>query len=279
VDRAEAEAMSSCLRRRRISLRRRRRLMRGAAYALFAAVVVMLVTAADRRTVADAFFRTDIAASMFPEAVTVALRNTVIYVSLAFSFGLVVGMVLALMRRSSVAAYRWTATVYIEVFRGLPVLLVLFLIGYGIPLAFPERQIVGGSYGAVTVGLGLTAAAYMAETIRAGIQSVPKGQYEAARSLGMSHWWAMTSIVLPQALRLVVPPLTNEVISLTKDTSIVYILGVTASTVELTKYAGDALNSRVNPTPLVVAGLLYLGITMPLSQVVRLLERRVAKGN
>jgi polar amino acid transport system permease protein len=117
----------------------------------------------------------------------------------------------------------------------------------------------------------------MAETIRAGIQAVPKGQLEAARTLGMSHGRAMVSIVLPQAFRIVIPPLTNEIILLTKDTSLAYVLGVTASTIELTKYAGDALNTRVNPTPLVVAGLLYLAITLPLSQIVRWLERRAAR--
>jgi polar amino acid transport system permease protein len=132
-------------------------------------------------------------------------------------------------------------------------------------------------YGSVTIGLGLTAAAYMAETLRAGIQAVPKGQREAARSLGMSHTRAMVSIVLPQAFRIVIPPLTNEIILLTKDTSLAYVLGVTATTIELTKFSGDALNTKVNPTPLVVAGLLYLAITLPMSQVVRWLERRAAK--
>jgi polar amino acid transport system permease protein len=114
----------------------------------------------------------------------------------------------------------------------------------------------------------------MAETIRAGIQAVPKGQAEAARSLGMSHGRAMRSIVIPQAFRIIVPPLTNEVILLTKDSSLVAILGVTAGTKELTKFGRDALNQLVNPTPLVIAGLCYLLITVPLSLVVRRLEAR-----
>jgi polar amino acid transport system permease protein len=240
------------------------------------AVLAVAVTA-DWGRVADAFLRLDVARGMFPTAVTVALRNTIVYTLLAFTFGLVVGLVLALMRRSTILPYRWFAIGYIELFRGLPALLVLFAVGYGIPLAFPDREIPGGVYGSVTVGLGLTAAAYMAETIRAGIQAVPRGQYEAARSLGMPHWRAMLSIVLPQAFRIVIPPLTNEVILLTKDTSLAYVLGVTATTIELTKFAGDTLNSRVNPTPLVVAGLLYLSITLPLSQVVRWLEARAAR--
>jgi polar amino acid transport system permease protein len=264
--------------RRRLSRRQRRRLGRGLQYLLCAAVVVAVALAADWKRLAGAFFRVDIAMSMFPDVVVVALRNTVIYTLLAFVFGLALGLMLALMRLSSIAPYRWAATAYVELFRGLPALLVLFVVGYGIPLAFPNREIPGGVYGSVALGLGLTAAAYMAETIRAGIQAVPQGQMEAARTLGMSHQRAMASIILPQALRIVVPPLTNEIILLTKDTSLAYVLGVTAGTIELTKFSGDVLNQRVNPTPLVVAGLLYLVITVPLSQLVRRLETHAKKG-
>ncbi|MEU8664670.1 amino acid ABC transporter permease [Actinoplanes philippinensis] len=260
-----------------MSPRRRRQIFRVAGYVLFAAVLVAVAAAADWGRLSEAFFRLDVAGSMFPDAITVALRNTIVYTLLAFVFGLTLGLVLALMRLSSILPYRWFATAYIELFRGLPALLVLFMVGYGVPLAFPDREIPGGVYGSVTVGLGLTAAAYMAETIRAGIQAVPKGQLEAARTLGMSHPRAMVSIILPQAFRIVIPPLTNEIILLTKDTSLVYVLGVTSTTIELTKFAGDSLNTRVNPTPLVVAGLLYLVITLPLSQLVRGLERRARK--
>jgi len=261
----------------KLTPRRRRRIFRVAGYVLFGLVIVVVAAAADWGRLSDAFFRRDIAGSMFPQAITVALRNTILYTVLAFVFGLAAGLVLALMRLSTILPYRWFATTYIELFRGLPALLVLFMVGYGVPLAFPEREIPGGVYGSVTVGLGLTAAAYMAETIRAGIQAVPKGQFEAARTLGMSHTRAMISIVLPQAFRIVIPPLTNEIILLTKDTSLVYVLGVTPTTIELTKFAGDTLNTRVNPTPLVVAGLLYLVITLPLSQLVRGLERRAGR--
>ncbi|MBG0561342.1 amino acid ABC transporter permease [Actinoplanes aureus] len=261
----------------KLTPRRRRRIIRVAGYVVFGLAILAVVAAADWGSLSEAFFRRDIAQGMFPEAITVALRNTIVYTLLAFAFGLTVGLVLALMRLSSILPYRWFATAYIELFRGLPSLLVLFMVGYGVPLAFPDREIPGGVYGSVTIGLGLTAAAYMAETLRAGIQAVPKGQLEAARTLGMSHTRAMVSIVLPQAFRIVIPPLTNEIILLTKDTSLVYVLGVTSSTIELTKFAGDTLNTRVNPTPLVVAGLLYLVITLPLSQVVRALERRAGR--
>ncbi|MEU7591010.1 amino acid ABC transporter permease [Micromonospora sp. NPDC049101] len=257
--------------------RQRERLFLGLQYLVFIAVIAVVLFAADWDRLADAFFRVDIIKSMFPTIITVALRNTVLYTLGAFAFGLVFGTILALMRLSRVAPYRWLATAYIELFRGLPALLVLFLVGYGIPIAFPEREIPGGVFGSIAIGLGLTAAAYMAETIRAGIQAVPKGQMEAARTLGMSHFTAMRTIVIPQAFRIVIPPLTNELILLTKDSSLAYVLGVTAQTIEVTKFGRDMLNDRVNATPLLVAGLAYLIITLPLSQVVRRLELRYAK--
>jgi polar amino acid transport system permease protein len=110
----------------------------------------------------------------------------------------------------------------------------------------------------VTVGLGLTAAAYMAETIRAGIQAVPKGQMEAARSLGMSTGRTMFSIIIPQAFRIVIPPLTNELILLVKDSSLVYVLGVSVAQYELTKFGSSFLVSKASPTPLIVVALAYL---------------------
>ncbi|MEI2648747.1 MAG: amino acid ABC transporter permease, partial [Dermatophilaceae bacterium] len=166
---------------------------------------------------------------------------------------------------------------YIELFRGLPSLVVLFMVAYGIPNAFPGFKFPGDFFGMVTVGLGLTAAAYMAETIRAGIQAVPKGQMEAARSLGMSPGRTMFSIIIPQAFRIVIPPLTNELILLVKDSSLVYVLGVSVAQYELTKFGSSFLVSKASPTPLIVVALAYLAITLPLSSLVRALEKRFAK--
>jgi polar amino acid transport system permease protein len=106
---------------------------------------------------------------------------------------------------------------------------------------------------------------------------VPKGQMEAARSLGMSHPRAMASIVIPQAFRIILPPLTNELILLTKDSSLVYLLGVTLPTRELAKFGRDSLNQYVSMTPILVAGLAYLIITVPLGYLVRRLEAQQAK--
>ncbi len=246
-------------------------------YAVFVGVLLAIAFTADWHAVQQGFFRPDIAAGMFPTIIFPALVNTLLFTLGAFCFGLLTGTVLALMRLSGIRVYRWVATGYIELFRGLPVLVVLFLVGYGIPIAFPDREIPGGVYGRMALGLGLTAAAYMAETIRAGIQAVPRGQLEAARTLGMSHGRAMISVVIPQAFRIIIPPLTNEIILLTKDSSLAYVLGVTATNVEITKFSSDVLNTRVNATPLVVAALAYLVITLPLSQLVRRMELRAAR--
>lgn len=260
-----------------LSRRQRARLGRGVQYAIGIAVVVLLAVKVDWATFSAAFLRSDILARMMPRVITVGLVNTLIYTALAFVFGLTFGLLLAMMKLSSIGPYRWFATGYIEFFRGVPALVVLFMVAYGIPNAFPGFTFPGGTYGMVMVGLGVTASAYMAETIRAGIQAVPKGQVEAARTLGMSHSRTMATIVLPQAFRIIIPPLTNEIILLVKDSSLVYVVGVTADQYELTKFSQDFLNRTVNPTPLIVGACCYLAITLPLSMLVRQLERRYAK--
>lgn len=263
--------------RKRLTRTQRTKLFRWIQYGIGILIIVVIALVADWSTFAKAFLDWDVVVRMFPRAVTVGLLNTLLYTICAFIFGLVVGVIIALMRLSSVGPYRWVATAYVELFRGLPALLVLFMVAYGIPNAFPGFSFPGGFIGMVTVGLGLTAAAYMSETIRAGIQAVPRGQVEAARTLGMSSGRTMLTIVLPQAFRIVIPPLTNEIILLTKDSSLVYVLGVTTAQYELTKFSQDFLTKLATPTPLVVGGLLYLCITLPLSQVVRRLEIRHAK--
>jgi polar amino acid transport system permease protein len=258
-----------------MSRRRRAQLFRGAQYALLVVAILVFAALADWGEIIDSFFDTEVARELFPEVITVALKNTVIFTLCAFAFGFVLGLVVALMRLSPVAAYRWLATVYVEFFRGVPALLVLLAFGYGLPIAL-NTEVPGGTIATITVALGLVAAAYMAETFRAGIQAVPKGQTEAARSLGMSHTRAMVSIVIPQAFRIILPPLTNELILLTKDSSLVYLLGVTLPTRELAKFGRDALNQYVSMTPILVAGLAYLIITVPLGVLVRRLEARQA---
>lgn len=261
----------------RFTRTQRARIGRGIQYAIGLAVVAALAITLDWAQFGAAFARMDIVARMLPRVITVGVLNTLLYTVLAFAFAFVVGLLLAMMKLSSIGPYRWFATAYIEFFRGVPALVVLFMVAYGIPNAFPGFSFPGGQLGMVMVGLGVTAAAYMAETFRAGIQAVPKGQVEAARTLGMSHSRTMGTIVIPQAFRIVIPPLTNELILLVKDSSLVYVLGVSTSQYELTKFSQDFLNKTTNPTPLLVGAMFYLAITLPLSMLVRQLERRYAK--
>ncbi|MGW3463280.1 amino acid ABC transporter permease [Streptomyces olivaceoviridis] len=257
-----------------LTRRQKRGLSRGVQYAVFAAAVIAFAVTADWGRLQNQFAQADIARQMFPDVITLALKNTVLYTLSGFVVGLVLGMVIALMRLSSVGPYRWLASVYIEIFRGLPALLIFIFVGVAVPLAFPGTEIPGGTYGKVALALGLVSAAYMAETIRAGIQAVPKGQMEAARSLGFSPAKAMVSIIIPQAFRIILPPLTNELVLLFKDSSLVLFLGVTLEERELSKFGRDLASTTANSTPILVAGLCYLLVTIPLSFVVRRMESK-----
>ena len=257
--------------------RKRAQLSRGIQYAVLALVLLAAVVFADWGQLREQFLNSDISPELFPNIITIALKNTIIYTTGAFVFGLTLGLVLGLMRLSPVGPYRWLATIFIEFFRGVPALIGFVAFQYGIPIAFPGRVIPGGTFGTVTVALGLVGAAYMAETIRAGIQAVPKGQLEAARSLGMGQTRAMVSVVLPQAFRIFLPPLTNELFLLTKDSSLVYILGLGLADQELTSFGRAGLSQYVNLTPIFLAAMCYLIITVPLSIVVRRMERRAER--
>jgi polar amino acid transport system permease protein len=256
-----------------LSPRKRQQISRGIQYALLVVIVIVLAALADWKSIAQSFFNLHVAGEGLPELFTVALRNTVIYTVSGYVLGFALGLVLALMRLSSVAPYRWIATGYVEIFRGVPAL-VIFLMIISMPLAFPGFQIPGDVYGQAALGLGVVSAAYMAETFRAGLQAVPKGQMEAARSLGMPYMRSMVSIVIPQAIRIVIPPLTNELVLLFKDSSLVLFLGVTAGQVELAKFGNDQASTFANPTPILVSGLTYLLITIPLGYAARRLEAR-----
>jgi len=259
-----------------MSRRQRARVIRGAQYAILVLVVVVVALNTNWQRIRAAFFDLDVARGMFPEVITIALKNTVVYTALGFAFGLGLALVLALMRLSSVGPYRWLSRGYIEFFRGLPALLVFVAVGSGVPLAFPGTIL--NRYVALMLALGIVSAAYMAEVIRAGIQAVPRGQVEAARSLGMSPAKTMIWIVIPQAFRIVLPPLTNDLVLLTKDSSLALFLGSSINQQELTQFGRQALNQARSLTPVLVAGLCYLIITIPLSILSNRLERRYGRG-
>lgn len=259
-----------------LTRRQRRRVARDLSVGLPTLLLVVVVLSADWGRIKRAFFEPEIAADLFPDIVTIGVRNTLTITALAFAGGLLLGLAAALLRLSPLRPHRILGTIYVELFRGIPALVTLILVGFAMPIALGWR-VPGGDLATKAFALALVAGAYIAEVIRAGIEAVPKGQTEAARSLGMGPARTMVSIVLPQALRIVVPPLTNELVLLVKDSSLVYVLGTTASTIELTKFGRDAVSRTFNGTPLTVVALLYLAISLPLTRLSAVLERRGAR--
>lgn len=259
--------------------RTRQRLTRGAMYVALLTIIVLAALLADWQSLQQNFFQPEIARQLFPDVVTVAALNTLKFTVIGFIGGFTIGLVLALMRLSPVAPYRWIATIYIEVFRGIPALLTIFATTLVLPIALnvqiPAFAGMSTFASAGVVGLIIVAAAYFAEVFRAGIQAVPKGQTEAARSLGMSPTRTMISVVLPQAIRTVIPPLTNEFVLLIKDTALIFLaVGGIAADRELTAFARNNIQAFGNATPLIVTAIMYLVITIPLTQLVAWMERR-----
>ena len=257
----------------------RRRLTQAALYAVLLAAVVLVLLVADLGAIKANFFAGagwGSGGNWF-DLITIGARNTVVYTVIAFVGGLVLALVLALMKLSPVAPYRWLATAYIELFRGLPALLVIIFMAFGVPIAFNGWTPPGGIVGSGLLALILVSSAYMAETLRAGIQAVPKGQDEASRSLGMSGTATMVSVTLPQAIRIVIPPLTNEFVLLIKDTALLSVAGAQIGQREITTVARDFFSSGPTAgtaTSLVQAAILYLVITLPLTRLVAWLESR-----
>jgi polar amino acid transport system permease protein len=239
---------------------------------------------------ADNFFQTffdpDVLWKKFGELIREGIPNTIHFTLVSFIGALMIGLALALMRGSRRRWVRLPAAVYIDLFRGVPLLLVVIYIGFGLPIGW--RDITGGPlrWPGGDIGsrflpgctaLAIVAGAYLAETIRAGIEAVPRGQMEAARSLGMSQGSAMRKVVLPQAFRLNLAPLTNELCLLFKDTSLLTVLGVVAGGKEILKQSRDTL-ANDGPTVLTAAGLAYLAITIPLLRLAALLEAHGKRG-
>ena len=255
-----------------LSKRKKSMYVRYIMYIVSIAILIVVILFIDWGRLGNAMFRWNIVKEQFPNILTKAAKNTVVFTVLGFTGGMSFGLLFALMRLSTIRPYRWFAATYIEIFRGIPLLVTLLILGFGIPIAtgwhWPNPYLQGA------IPLSLVASAYMAETIRAGIEAVPKGQMEAARSLGMSYSRAMITIIIPQALRIIVPPLTNEFVLLIKDTSLISVLGVTAATKDLARFGRDGVNQTANATPLIVAGLVYLAMTIPLTQLVAWMERR-----
>jgi polar amino acid transport system permease protein len=202
------------------------------------------------------------------------------------------GLVLAVLRQlpgKPLAPVRWVTIAYIDAFRGIPVLLVILLISGGlgalaiegvIPREIGIPRFLGESdpfwYG--VMALTITYGAYMAEVYRAGIEAVPEGQMEAARSLGMSHGKAMRYVIVPQAVRKVIPPLLNDFIALMKDTALVSVIGL----VEVVQAGRDVQSEFFNASGLTLGAILFLIVTIPLARLVDWLiarqQRKTSRG-
>jgi polar amino acid transport system permease protein len=194
------------------------------------------------------------------------------------------GLVLAVLRQlpgRASAPVRWATIAYIDAFRGVPALLVLFLVS-GFLAAAQQDAVIPEAIGLPTwfgqptwfwygvIGLSLTYGAYMAEVYRAGIEAVPAGQMEAARSVGMSHGQAMRFVVVPQAVSKVIPPLLNDFIALMKDTSLVFAIGGK----EVVDAGFDVQSDLFNGSALTLGAIFYLVATIPLA---RLVDRLIAR--
>jgi polar amino acid transport system permease protein len=228
-------------------------------------------------TIIRTFFDFGAMAEVLPQLLAVGLLNTLIISVAATVIGVVLGMIVAVMGISPSRWLRVPARIYTDLFRGLPAILTILLIGQG--FARLSQSIFGPSpYPLGIIALSLIASAYIGEIFRAGIQSVDKGQGEACRALGMSYGKSMALVVIPQGIRRVLPALVNQFIAIVKDSSLVYFLGLLVSERELFRVGQDAAVLSGNLSPLVMAGVFYLIITVPLTHLVNYFDSRFRAG-
>lgn len=202
------------------------------------------------------------------DAILQAVLVTVLLAFFAEALGVVLGLVFALLKISRFRILSFPAQLYIDVFRGTPLLVQIIFIYFATPLIGLRFE---SLFFAGLTALTLNSAAYVAEIFRSGIQSIDRGQMEAGRASGLTYAQTMRHIIVPQAFRRVIPPLTNEFVMLIKDTSIVSVIGLE----ELLRSARVLQSATANSTPLVAAALFYLAICLPLIYLANGLERRL----
>lgn len=197
--------------------------------------------------------------------------NTLKASLLALIGSFLLGTLIAIFRIAPIRPLNWVGTAYVEFIRNIPLILVVFVFFVGLPAVGIRLE----PFVAGTLGLTVYTASFIAETIRAGIQAVPKGQTEAARSCGLTYLQTMRYVILPQAIKIVVPPMGNQFINLVKNSS---VLGVIAG-LDL-MYFGDLISADTFVTfdVYIFVGIFYLILTLPLSLLVGYLERRLARG-
>ena len=250
---------------------RRRRARRGVLVAAISTVVVLggltalIVTSPGWDDVKETFFNWDVFVDKFPEVARGFWLDVKLFLAVE-AVVLVAGLVVAICRISRMPALfplRLLATVFTDVMRGVPVILVVYLIGFGIPAlglsGLPTDPVVLGG-----IALALCYTAYVAEVYRAGLDSVHPSQRAGALAVGLTEGQAMRHVIVPQAVRRVVPPLLNDFISLQKDVALVSILGPQ----EAFRVAQIEAASDFNYTPFIAAAILYLLVTVPLARIV-----------
>lgn len=249
---------------RRKKIAQRKYLIAGfSTFVVLAGLIALVITSPGWEIVKKTFFDIEYGREVFPTVIKGILLNIKLTIIGSLCIG-AIALLLAILRTTRSAAltpFRLLATAYVDVFRGIPLLLVIFLIGFGVP-ALGLKGLTSNVTILGTAAVVITYSAYVAEVIRSGILSIHPSQRAAARSLGLTHSQSMRFIVLPQALRRVVPPLLNDFVALLKDTGLVSILGV----IDAIRAAQINASRTFNYTPYVVAALLFLCITIPLTR-------------
>ncbi|MEY2839292.1 MAG: hypothetical protein RJB60_1591 [Pseudomonadota bacterium] len=183
--------------------------------------------------------------------------------------GIVIGLLAALGKLSTMAPVRWLASLYIWVVRGTPLLVQVLFVYFALPSLIPSLKL--SDFASACIALSFNVGAYNAEAIRSGLMAVPKGQMEAAKSLGLSNWHTFIDITLPQAIKVSLPSVVNNIVSLIKDSSLAYTIGV----VELTNVGNRVQAATFQPMPtLITTAIIYLVLTTVLTQVSDAVERR-----
>lgn len=215
--------------------------------------------------------------SFFEEGIV----NTLIIAAFTVFFGTIFGTLMSSMRMSKILPLKWLAVAYIEFIRGTPLMVQLMFIFYGLPMVgftLPDISWIPNfsRFSAGIIAMSINSCAYVAEIIRSGVQAVDVGQMEAARSVGFSHSQAMRLVVLPQAIKNILPALANELVTMVKESSICSVLGMTeliwgAKTVATTTYK--------TLSPYVLAALVYFIINYPAGKAIEAIERRMRRGD
>jgi polar amino acid transport system permease protein len=250
---------------------RRRQARRGQAIAAASTIVVLgglatwILTSPGWPVVRETFFSWSVFRKAFPEVLEGFWLDVRLFTIVEIAV-LAVGLLIALVRTSRAPAFfpfRMLAIVFVDLFRGIPTILLVYLVGFGVPAlqltGLPTDPVVLGG-----IALGLSYSAYVAEVYRAGIRSVHRGQRDAALAVGLTEAQALRHVILPQAVRRVAPPLLNDFVALQKDVALVSILGPQ----EAFRIAQIIEGKLFNYTPLIAAALLYLAVTVPLARVV-----------